>query len=310
MTPLRLLVGFDGSAPSGRAVEQAGILAATLSARLTVLCVAESLEEEADLPGRLARVRTLLRERGVAPVVLVRTGEAAAELSATVREVGYDLVIVGGAGTWGGGLRLPATTWRVLRSVAPPVLVVKGERPALRRILLATGGLWTEGLERAIPLVTGRIAAPAGAEVVLFSVVVPTPPMFAREAGEETRAEGILAGGSALGAHLRRAKRLAQRAGVPVRVRVAAGDVVDSILREAEAIDADLVVIGSAPPRGLVGFHVLGDVGREVLDAADRPVLILHTFESRPWGERWGRALRRCGGKRDGSGHGKDAGLR
>ncbi len=289
-SPLRLLVGFDGSRPAERAVVQAGHLAAALGARVTVLCVAESEGEEADLPGRLARARALLRTYHVAPVVLSRTGSAAAELAATVREVGYDLVVIGGAPRRGEpGFRLPPTTWRILKSVQPAVLVVKAERPGLRRILLSLGGLWTEELERAIPFVADRLAAPAGAEIVLFSVVLATPPMFARDLDEGERAKRILEGGSALGRHLRRCRRLVEHHGVPVQVRVAAGDVVGAVLREVRSVDADLVVVGSSPPRGPIGSHVVGDVGREILDAADRPVLVLHTLALRPWRQAWTR---------------------
>ncbi|MHB1845344.1 MAG: universal stress protein [Deltaproteobacteria bacterium] len=290
--PLRLLVGFDGSRSAERAVAQAGALSAAIGGQLTVLCVAEFEGDEQALPARLARVRLLLRESGQRSVVLTRTGKPAQELAATVREVGYDIVVVGGAPRRGeAGYRLPRTTYRVLKSVQPAVLVAKEVRPRLRRILLCTGGLWTTELERVLPFVAERIALPVGAELILYSVVIATPPMFSRDLDEAQRAEGILASGSALGVHLRACRKLALRSGITVSVRVGTGDVVPSVLREIRALDADLVVVGSSPPRGALGSYVLGDLAREILDAADRPVLVLHTLALGPLQNAW-RSLR------------------
>lgn len=290
--PLRVLVGFDGSRASERAVSQAGALGAELGARLTVLCVAEFEGDEKGFAPRLAKVRAILGEQGQRALVLARTGKPAHELAATVRELGYDLVVVGGAPRAGeAGFRIPRTSYRVLKLVQPAVLVAKGDRPRLRRILLCTGGLWTAEFERAIPFVADRIAGPAKAELVVYSVVIATPLLFSRDLDEVERARRILATNSALGTHLRRCQRLVERAGVPVSVRVGAGEVVPSVLREIQRGDFDLIVVGSSPPRGRLGSYVLGDLAREILDAADRPVLVLHTLALGPAGQVW-RSLR------------------
>ncbi len=290
--PLLILVGFDGSRPAERAVSEAGALAAAVHGQLTVLCVAEFEGDERALPARLARVRGLLAEHGQRSVVLTRSGRPAQELAATVRELGYDLVVVGGAPRAGElGHRIPGTSYRVLKSVQPAVLVAKAVRPRIRRILLCTGGLWTSELERALPFVAERLARPLGAEVVLYSVVMATPPMFSRDLDESRRADELLAGGSAFGVHLRACRRLLERAGIEVRVRVGAGDVVPAVLEEIRLQDADLVVVGSSPPRGRLGSYVLGDLAREILDAADRPVLVLHTLALGPLRQAW-RSLR------------------
>ena len=286
--PFRILVGFDGSRASERALAEAGALGAQLGAQLTVLCVAEFEGDEKAFPARLAKARGILRETGQRALVLARTGKPDKELAATVRELGYDLVVVGGAPRAGEpGFRLPRTSYRVLKLVQPAVLIAKGHRPKLRRILLCTGGLWTAELERAIPFVAERIARPAGAEILLYSVVIATPPMFSRDLDDAERARRILETGSALGTHLRHCRRLVERAGVGVSVRVGTGDVVPAVLREIRRADVDLVAVGSSPPRGRLGSYVLGDLAREILDAADRPVLVLHTLALGPWGQLW-----------------------
>ena len=71
------------------------------------------------------------------------------------------------------------------------------------------------------------------------------------------------------------AKRLSARlpTGVSVEQRVVRGPTVPTIITEAEAYDADLVVLGSRN-RGPVRSAVLGSVGRELVARGEWPVLI------------------------------------
>jgi nucleotide-binding universal stress UspA family protein len=64
----------------------------------------------------------------------------------------------------------------------------------------------------------------------------------------------------------------AREAGVDVRISVEEGDVVGGILHEAEAVDADLIVIGT---HGRSGFQrlTLGSIAEKVLRRAISPVL-------------------------------------
>jgi nucleotide-binding universal stress UspA family protein len=71
------------------------------------------------------------------------------------------------------------------------------------------------------------------------------------------------------------AKRLAPQlpTGVSLEQRVLRGPAVPTIIAEAEAFEADLVVLGSRN-RGPVRAAVLGSVGRELVARAEWPVLI------------------------------------
>jgi nucleotide-binding universal stress UspA family protein len=48
----------------------------------------------------------------------------------------------------------------------------------------------------------------------------------------------------------------------------------DTILSEADAVDADAIVLGSRG-RGGIGSFLVGSVSHAVLQSADRPVLIV-----------------------------------
>jgi nucleotide-binding universal stress UspA family protein len=73
----------------------------------------------------------------------------------------------------------------------------------------------------------------------------------------------------------RYARRLSARlpTGVSVEQRVLRGSAVPTIITEAEAYDADLVVLGSRN-RGPVRSALLGSVGRELVARGEWPVLI------------------------------------
>jgi nucleotide-binding universal stress UspA family protein len=77
------------------------------------------------------------------------------------------------------------------------------------------------------------------------------------------------------GAVARYARRLSARlsTGVSVEQRVLRGPAVPTIITEAEAYDADLVVLGSRN-HGPVRSAVLGSVGRELVARGEWPVLI------------------------------------
>ena len=139
----------------------------------------------------------------------------------------------------------------------------------MKRIVIATDGsdAAADALEAGFDLASGLDAE----LTVLY--VRPTPssligdPHYQRFVTEEVQhARAVITD----------AKLRAARYDVDPEYEVVEGDPATSVLEFAEARDADLIVVGS---RGLgrVKRTVLGSVSREIVQRADRPVLVAKT---------------------------------
>ena len=137
-------------------------------------------------------------------------------------------------------------------------------------VLIATDG--SPAAEAAVD--TGvRLASEHGSDVVFVHAyheievyAVPFAPIVAvphevTEAAEDTP---LLA-----------AAEIADRAGVAHDVRLVAGDTVSAILRVADEVDAELIVVGSNR-HGAIGTALLGSVSLELLRRSRRPVVVVH----------------------------------
>ncbi|HVG20878.1 MAG TPA: universal stress protein, partial [Blastocatellia bacterium] len=153
--------------------------------------------------------------------------------------------------------KLGETLAAVLEHADIPVLVAKGERASLDRMLICTAA-GEPGKSDVI--IGGRLARRLGAAVTLFYVT-----RGSEEMNAVTRS------------HLERAAATLRSLDVNSEVRIQpAATPADGILTEAKTGDYDLIVIGSHGPRLRRRFG-LNDVTLEVLDGADRPVLVVPT---------------------------------
>jgi len=151
--------------------------------------------------------------------------------------------------------QLGETLMTVLRYADIPVLVVKGERSQVDRILICTaaGEPGKTDIREG-----GRLARRLGAAVTLLYV-----------------ARGSENIGSLTRNHLDRAAATLRRIDVDADVRIRnAPTALEGIIAEAREADIDLIVIGAHGPRSRSRFR-LNDVMLQVLSTADRHVLVV-----------------------------------
>jgi len=163
------------------------------------------------------------------------------------------------------------TTYEVIKSIQPPVLVAIGECKQLKRFLVCTGG--KEFIEQAVQF-TGKLAAALHASVTLLHVMAEPPAMYADLVRLEENVDQLLESKSELGTNLRRQKRELERRGVSTEVRLRHGIVIDQVFEEVHAGDYDLIVTGTSRARGLLRHYIMGDLTRSILNRANVPVLV------------------------------------
>lgn len=305
MPPTKILFATDGSPEAVKAARMAITLSRDLGSELHVLCVgqvpsiyapAESgiLDREfwkemrefakSEASERLGvEVQTIVATGGKVEKSHIAVGRPDAEIVRLAEEIGAEMVVLGSRGL--GPLRrvvLGSVSNSVVRHAHASVLVVRsnGEGGSLPgRILLALDG--SKGAEAA-KRITAEISAATGSELHILRVLEtkayrPYPGPEYWEGWEED---------------LERSKRYAkafvdenarqiQADGVKVvEADLALGDADTEIVRFAEGIHADLIVVGS---RGLGGIRraLIGSVSDSVVRHAHCPVMVVRQGSQR-----------------------------
>jgi nucleotide-binding universal stress UspA family protein len=272
---MKMLFCSDGSAAAENAVRFGALIAAGCHAETTILGISEQSGTEDTLVQSLRRSQELLKQHNLNAELITKAGRPVTEIVKRTRETPYDLVIIGAERRPG---RTPALrsvkAYQIIEAVAPSVLVVLGERPALRRILLCSSGGAQAG--KVVEL-TGTIASSTQAEVTLFHVLAAPPALFANLLQQEEGVDRLLLSDSALGRGLRQQQATLAQLGVACTVRLRHGLVVPELLMELRHAEYDLVVAGSSPAGDPLRACVLGNVAREIVNHAQWPVLIVRT---------------------------------
>ena len=264
------LLVYDAGRGSIVPLQLTRLLAEKWRAPATVLAVAEN-------PERAETLRTALGERqqaaGLAESALqIRYGNAVEQIATQQAESVYEMLVMSpqprGAGLRARATHLPSREARATRILGEalitalertdvPVLVVRGERTQIARVLICTAA----GEPGKSDIQTGgRLARRVSAKATLLFVTKDSD-----DVNVLTRR------------HLDQGAATLRSMDVACDVRVRmAGTPVEGILEEAAAGDYDLIVIGFHGRRSQA-FFKFNDIMLQVLEQADRPVLVVPT---------------------------------
>lgn len=277
MTNMKLLICTDGSAQAENAVRFGGMIAGKSQAEVTILAITEKSGEEDAVFESLRRAQQMLKEHGVDAEIITKAGEPIEEIVKRTDETSYDLVVIGAVrkGTRGPFL-MSAKAYKIIKAVAPPVLVVIGDRETIKRILVCSGG--EKYIDRAVQF-SGAIARAAGASITLFHVMAEPPAVYTDLIKMEEDVNLLLHSSSGLGENLRREKESLEGMGVQAEVRLRHGLVISEVFKEIRRGDYDLVVTGSSPEGGNLRSYIMGNITREIVNRAECPVLVVRGGE-------------------------------
>ena len=255
-----LLVFADGRA-SQPALKMARWMGDHMNASITLLSVTNDGEE---IESRRSTIRALQEEAGISHADLrVRVGDVAQQVIAEQNERLYSLVILPPHSKQSLLRRTVHIDWGLMKLLSRseiPVMVVPKERPQLGRVLICTAV--GEPGKRDVR-VGGRLARRSMGSVTLLYV--------AGEGEEPSRL---------VHSHLERAAATLGTVDVPVNVEIkAAPTPAKGILAASRENDYDLIVIGNHGPQSRSIFG-RDDVMMQVLNGADRPVLVVPEEES------------------------------
>ena len=254
---LRLLIGLDPRAIDRKILDYGLRLAQTAAGPATLLGVVPDRAKDAEAR---AVLEPLLHEasRQMHNLTLrVRVGIPSSEILLEAQEAHAELIVLGVRRGRKGHAMLGSTARTLIEQSEVPVLLVQKPRQLISRILIFTAA--GEPGKRDV-LFGGRVARRTGGVAKVIHVIEP---------GSEAR------GSQRALRHLEEAQASLEQLGVKNEVQtVEAEDVTQAILREAEAWDADVILLGA--PSSAERARLRGrDVGSQVARATDRPVLIV-----------------------------------
>jgi nucleotide-binding universal stress UspA family protein len=228
----------------------------------------------------VSRVRRLVRHRWPDMTVSTTTTPPVTAIVEEARRRRAGVIVVGSRGLgFTRRLMLGSVSRGVVRRARCPVLVVKGRRRRIKRVLFATDG--SRNASRALGFLLARLEPPADARVRVVRVLEPVLPRAPSLLPARIR-RAVIASAARLNAkRARRARRdvaqaaaLLKRAGWQARGLVRKGLPLVELLGEATKSRADVLVVGARGTGGLARL-LLGSVAEGVLDRAAVPVLLV-----------------------------------
>jgi nucleotide-binding universal stress UspA family protein len=270
----------DGTPLGDRALAYGAPLALAAGADVTLLGIVKSESVEPEVRAALERARALFPK----PVEeKIRWGRAVNEILAEAGSGDYAFMIMGSRGRRGWQrLAFGSVAARLIRYSPIPVLIVKGERTPVRRLLACTSG---DVRGERVARWGGQMARWLGAEFTVLHVMsqIALSPQSNLEELTET-AEEAIARHTREGAHLERELELARAQGVTGQAahpKLRHGLVLDEVLAETAEGDYDMVMIGGHQAPDLPGTwnelkgFLLADVADQIVLALKCPVFVV-----------------------------------
>jgi nucleotide-binding universal stress UspA family protein len=252
-------------------------VAKALSADVTLLGAVDNKNKIEPLAQILERIAHELAKQEVPVQVLVEAGHAEDIVMREMRQGSYDLVAVGALG----GLRsrrsfFDSVGMRIIERAQNSVLVIKGDRVRLSRVLICASGaeyghlsIWAGA----------ALACGAGAQATVLHVADAMPAMYAGlERMEETLAE-FLQSSTETSKELRWAAQVVKAECEVSELKLRRGIVADEILEESQVGDYDVIVLGSSRSAGGLVRALMGDLTRDIVSRAQRSVLVVRPMD-------------------------------
>lgn len=270
---MRMLVCTIGSAQHKDTLRFAAQIAGALAAESTLLGVVNRKQKIDGLAQELDRGAQALVEQGVPGQVRVEAGDAESVVMSAIQSGSYDLVVLGALGKKRSRHKIvDSVAMRIIEQAQTSVLVVKGSRSSISRVLICTSAseyghlsIWAGS----------AIACGAGAQATVLHVVDSMPTMYAGlEQMEETLAE-LLESETEMAKELKWAAQVVRAECEISQLKLRRGIAADEILAEGREGDYDLIVLGSSVGAGGLVRVLMGDLTREIVNRAQRPVLVV-----------------------------------
>jgi nucleotide-binding universal stress UspA family protein len=270
---MRMLLCTIGSKQREKTLRFGIAVAKALSADVTLLGVTKQASKAEELGQTLAAAAHELVQAGLPAQVRVEVGNAEQIVRREIAQTTYDLVSLGALASKRSrkGFLTPVAL-HIIEEARTSVLVIKGEREALSRVLICASG---SEIGHLAVWAGAALACGAGAQATLLHVVDAMPAMYAGlEQMEETLAEFLQVDTEA-SRELKWAAQVVKAECEISEVKLRRGIVVDEILRESQVGDHDVIVLGSSQAAPGLVRALMGDVTRDIVDRAQRPVLVV-----------------------------------
>ncbi|HSE98767.1 MAG TPA: universal stress protein, partial [Blastocatellia bacterium] len=259
--PVPRLLVLDSGPESAAPLQVAKQLVDRLGAAVTLLAVADNPDEAEGLRNTLASRQ---KEAALSDAeVQIRYGEWAEQIVGEQSDMLYEMVVLAPRHK---RFSIPdprtgrsgSATARVLQRSSVPVLVVKGRRETISKILICTAA--GEPGKTDVQ-VGGRLARRLGATATLLYVNV------------KGDAPGFIAR-----THLEAAAATLRSLDITSDIRIRNAETpAEGILQEAREGDYDIIVVGEHGPRSRSIFR-LSNITSRVVAGSDRPVLVVPSY--------------------------------